>query len=77
MRNGGVACKLPVPVKEASPEHQLNPDFINPTHFLAPSKPPSSPGTVLTLPELPEPPKPQHFCTPPFLTRPCFSGAQF
>lgn len=42
MRNGGAACKLPVPVprKEASPEHQLNPDFINPTHFLGPDQRP-------------------------------------
>lgn len=70
MRNGGAACKLPVPVKEASPGHQLNPDFINPTHFLAPSKPPHVPHlhTAHTwFCRLPEPPKPPAFCTPPLL----------
>lgn len=46
MRYGGAACKLPVPVKEASPEYQLNPDFINPTHFFARSKRPQLPYLV-------------------------------
>lgn len=77
--NGGVACKLPVPVKEASPEHQLNPDFINPTHFLGPehaSHLPRLPGSCLSqTARATETPALLH--TPPFLTRPCFSGAQF
>lgn len=56
MRNGGAACKLPVPVKEASPYHQLNPDFINHTHFWALEQVPR----LHTLPgRLPEPPNPQ------------------
>lgn len=83
MRNGGAGCKLSVPVvpvKEASPGHQLNPDFIDTTPFLAPEQ--ASPGTVLKsayllLPRPPEPPKPQPSAHTPFLTRPCCSGTQF
>lgn len=76
MRNGGAACKLPVPVKEASPDHQLNPDFINHTHFLALEQVPRLHTYLAGCQSHPNPSH-LHMHTPPFLTRPCFSGTQF